>query len=284
MAEPLTTAVMSVSGGLSSFYMLRYAAKQHDRLHGVFADVRFEDYDTYRVVTMCAEFFAARGEPFTILCDGRNPFDVFDDEHYLGNTHGDPCSRILKRELIAEWLDASYTPDEAVVAIGFDVDEPHRVARTSEFYKPYRVVAPLADAGVWGDTIPARFQAEYGWLPWAYKHGLPHSNCSGMCVKAGIGQWVTLLRERPAVYAYAETREEEFRDARGDWSILRDRRGGTTKALRLRSLREKVEQQVSLFDLLDSDDGGACSCFDPPLTDPRPLSAEAGDTEPLPES
>lgn len=266
----MTTAVVSVSGGLSSFYTLRYAAEQYDHLHGVFADVRFEDPDTYHVVWMAGEFLAERGESFTVLCDGRNPFELFHDRNMLGGSQRDPCSEDLKRKPIRRWLKANFDPGEIVVAIGFDVDEGHRIERCQDFYKPFTVASPLADADVFGDTLPDRFLAEFGWLPWAYVHGMPHSNCYGMCVKAGIEQWLTLLQLRPAVYAYAEAEEEKFRAEHGNVSILRDRSadllGNDFHPLPLRELREKAQDQATISALIAADDGGACSCFDPPIT------------------
>lgn len=263
--------MVSISGGLSSYYMLRYAAEQYEALHGVFADVRFEDPDTYRVVTMCAQALADRGEPLTVLCDGRNPFDVFDDVKLLGNTRKDPCSANLKRKLIKTWLKRTYTPDNCVMAIGYDVDEAHRIERTAGFYDPFPVATPLADAGVWSETLPERFEAEHGWLPWAYRHHLPHSNCYGMCVKAGIEQWLILLRERPEVYAYAEAREEAWRAKNGPNAILRDRTtdlfGDDFRPLSLRELRAKAGDQATISAFIAADEGGSCSCFDPPLTD-----------------
>jgi len=46
--------------------------------------------------------------------------------------------------------------------------------------------------------------------PDAYNIGLGHNNCSGGCVRAGLGHWAQLLRCRPQVYADREDMERRF--------------------------------------------------------------------------
>ena len=59
-------------------------------------------------------------------------------------------------------------------------------------------------------------------------------------------------------YQEWEAEEQETRELLGkDVSILRDRTGGTTTPLSLRSFRERIERQPSMF---DGDDWGACGC------------------------
>lgn len=66
----------------------------------------------------------------------------------------------------------------------------------------------------------------------AYKRdGLPHDNCGGGCVRAGISHWVHLLSVRPAVFAEWEREEQEtaaYLRSLGiePLSMLKDRRGG----------------------------------------------------------
>lgn len=94
----------------------------------------------------------------------------------------------------------------------------------------------------------------------SYEDGLAHDNCGGFCIKQGHRGFIQLLTKRPEVFAYHEGKEQEFREFVGkDVSILRDRRGGTTKPLTLQALRERVEaKQFALLDF--ADEGKVCGC------------------------
>ncbi len=46
-------------------------------------------------------------------------------------------------------------------------------------------------------------------------------------------------------------------------AILRDRTGGSVRALTLTQFRERIEHQPGMF---DADDWGACSCLMDPAT------------------
>ena len=90
-----------------------------------------------------------------------------------------------------------------------------------------------------------------------YTLGMPHANCGGFCVKAGIGHFARLLAAMPGRYREHEAREEALRLDLGNVAILRDRSQGVTTPLTLRVLRERIEAdwQPDLFDL------GGCGCF-----------------------
>src|SRR6185503_1956410 len=75
----------------------------------VFADTNYEDEDTYAWGRAAVK---ALGCEFVELADGRNPWEVFKDERFLGNSLADPCSKILKRELIDRYLADHYAKDE----------------------------------------------------------------------------------------------------------------------------------------------------------------------------
>lgn len=64
------------------------------------ADMKVEDADTYR-------FLATNiGGELVIVADGRTPFEVFHDDHFLGNHRLANCSKYLKQKPWREWLDA----------------------------------------------------------------------------------------------------------------------------------------------------------------------------------
>ena len=92
--------------------------------------------------------------------------------------------------------------------------------------------------------------------PRAYAWGFPHNNCGGFCVKAGQAQFALLLRTRPKRYAFHEREEEATRAEIGDFSVMKDRRGGKLKPLTMRQLRERIEAGENF----DRDDWGGCGC------------------------
>lgn len=257
-----------LSGGAGSWAAAKVAQWRHPdarRVH-VFADTLMEDDDLYRFL---GEIEGDLGGEHIRLTDGRDPWQVFRDVRFLGNTRIDPCSRVLKRDLINSWLADNFDPADTLIYLGFDWTEAHRFDRAKEYWAPWTVVAPLCDPP---------FQREKGWWldrmiargiqpPRLYELGFEHNNCGGFCVKAGQGQFAHLLRTLPERYARHEAEEESLRQYLGkDIAILRDRRGGTTKPLTMRDFRLRL---IAEDPTLDLNEWGGCSCFTPIEGDER---------------
>lgn len=256
--------VVMFSGGIASWATAKRVAAQHgtDDLTLLFADTLMEDEDTYRFLAAAA---ANVGAPLVRLSDGRDIWQVFKDSRFLGNTRIDPCSRILKREIMRRWVD-EHCDHRTTIYLGIDWTEQHRATRYERYWHPYRVECPL---------IEAPYVTKAGMLALAEAEGLPkqrlyelgfaHANCGGGCVKAGQAQFELLLRTMPDRYAEWERREQEIRDHLSkDVTILRDRyvRNGAeiVKPITLRAFRERLQRQPELF---DSDEWGACDCTNP---------------------
>jgi hypothetical protein len=98
-----------------------------------------------------------------------------------------------------------------------------------------------------------------------YKQGFPHANCGGFCIKAGHAHFLHLLEVNPERYAFHEGKEQELRAyLNKDVSILKDRRGGVTRTLTLKQLRERAAAKDCE---LDRDDWGGCGCALPETQD-----------------
>lgn len=253
--------VVMFSGGVGSWATARRVAERHgtERLTLLFADTLMEDEDTYRFLRAAA---ANVGGNFVQLADGRDIWQVFRDVRFLGNSRIDPCSRVLKRELMRKWVDANCDPATTTVYVGIDWTEQHRARRYSQYWEPYQVECPLTEPPLI-DKADMLAQAEAEGLPRQrlYDMGFAHANCGGGCVKAGQAQFELLLRTMPDRYAWWERNEEQLRaDLGADVAILTDRTGGTRRPLTLREFRHRLEQQPSLF---DADEWGACSCLMP---------------------
>ena len=253
----MPTHVIGYSGGLSSHLAAHRIIEEIGAASCVllFADTREEDADTYRFIS---EGAAALGCELVTLCDGRNIWEVFRDERFLGNSRVDPCSRILKREQLDRWTQEN-APD-SVAVIGYTSCESQRWARYVARHPKAR--APLMEPPtVASSHVPAEFADLFPLLtpPSLYAKGAPHNNCGGGCVKAGQKHFDWLRRTLPETYAKWERNEAALREQLGDVSILTDRRGdGKKKPMSLTVFRERMESGCKPVGA-----GQACRCMDP---------------------
>jgi hypothetical protein len=295
----MTRVIGKISGGVGSYSAVRRFVDRTgcDELTLVFTDTLCEDQDAYRFLIASAanlfglerpelpeiaDFPAWEDRPaykaFIItlahhamraipglhwLIDGRDPWDVYEAERFLGNSRIDPCSKILKRKLSDRWLVENCEPSETIIIFGIDYEEIERFdngegggIRPRRAAEGWACLAPLCDLPFvsWQERVE-RLSAEGLWLPRLNAFGFAHNNCGGFCCKGGQGHFKLMFRVFPERYAYAERREQGFRDLLGDVSMLTDRRGGGKKPLTLRDLRAR--------DLtpLEASDMGACGCF-----------------------
>lgn len=253
--------VVTFSGGIGSWAAAKRVAAKHgtENLTLLFADTRQEDEDLYRYLTEAA---ANVGGQLVRIAEGRKPWHVFFDERMLGNSRFDPCSRVLKREMIDSWIAANRDPKTTIIHCGVDWSEEHRYTRLRDFMAPlgWRYEAPLCDPPyISKDDMKAWLKQEGIKLPRLYEMGFSHNNCGGFCIKAGQGHFERLLKMLPERYAYHESMEQAIRTYLGkDVSILTDRSGdGKKKPLTLKDFRLRVEggAQVDAFDI------GGCGCF-----------------------
>ena len=250
--------VVMFSGGIGSWAAAKRVAAQYgtDNLTLLFTDTLMEDEDLYRFLEEAAENV---GGELVRITEGRDPWQLFHDVKYLGNTRADPCSKILKRDLATAWVKEHCDPDDTILYLGIDWTEEHRWERSKRFWAPYRVEAPMCEEPlIEKDKMLAALEAEGIKQPRLYDMGFPHNNCGGFCIKAGQAHFKHLLEKLPERYLYHEKKEEELRQYLGkDVAILRDRGGGETKPLTLRELRRRVEGDEEI----DCDDWGGCGCF-----------------------
>lgn len=272
----MSSAVVQFSGGVGSYFALRRAGELYgwENTVAAFADVLIEDEDLYRFVDDVETELLERGSRLVRLTEGRDPWEVFFDVRFLGNSRIDPCSRILKRETLRSWLEETYPePGDADVVLGFDWTEAHRFERAIPRHAPYRAVAPLCDP-----PYRAKWQLldelrDLGHVPprLYLLGGFSHNNCGGFCVKGGHASFRRLLQVFPERYAYHERREQELRaflDA--DVAILRYRSGPKKdEPLTLEHFRLGIEAiEAGLPRLFDPDavfeydptDTGSCDC------------------------
>lgn len=230
----------------------------------------FEDRDAYKLFVngLRLELAASGLLPgLAWIAEGRDIWDVFFAERFLGNSSADPCSKILKRQMADRWLKANRDPASTVCHVGIDWSEQHRFddgagggVRPRRAADGWTYEAPLLAAPYLAKPdLLRRMKAEGLAPPRLYARGYAHNNCRGFCVKAGQAQYELLLRDQPSFYAFSERREADIRTFLGaDISILTDRSGdGVKKPLTMQRFRERLEAGGQ-FDMFE---WGGCGCF-----------------------
>ena len=258
--------VVHYSGGLCSFW----AAKRVKDRHGVadmtllFADTCAESDGLYKFLVATSAYL---GVPITRISREITPWELFRKEGMIGNSRSPLCSVKLKRELLDKWRAVNCEPAQTIVYIGFDPLEFDRWDALSAEIAPWEVQAPMCDR-TWGPLWNKCEMAEnlklldIG-LSVRYEQGFSHDNCNAECVRAGITHWVNLYRvDRPA-FNHSENEEAktiaEFlrRGIDTTWAtILKDRRGGITKAMTLSTLRGRIESGEKM----PLHEWGGCGC------------------------
>lgn len=271
--------VVNFSGGLCSFWAAWRVVERHGAANTrlLFADTLIEDPELYDFNEHASRIL---GVPITRVSLEMDPWTLFEQQGLIGNNRFPICSVKLKRDQLDAWHEANCLTlaQESSPQTTFDFLEEHR--RPATFYigfdwteenrladirreKPFWLwEAPMTEAPYWDKKQMQREAEALGLkIPLLYRLGFPHNNCGGRCVRAGLSHWVHLLRVLPE--RFLEWEEAEWHCAqmfriRGiePLSILRDRRGGTTKNLYLRDLRLRVEagEEFTRFDW------GGCGC------------------------
>lgn len=273
--------IVSVSSGLGSAYAWKLVCDRYgpENVVGVFTDVNGEHPDNYRFLAEVQYHLGSRLVKLTN--DGRTIWDVMIEGRFLANTRVDICSRVLKREAIHSWLRGNCDPKDTTIYLGLDWTEMHRFDRAKPLWAKagWTIAAPLceppyihkSEAQAWLDEVGIK-------RPALYDMGMTHSNCGGGCVKAGIKQFKHLLAvDRWWYVNWWEAGEERVRRflGRDDIAILRDRRGGTTKPLTLRALREEVEASNDDTLFMDEPDEAGCGVCFVGLVDEEPTEGAA---------
>lgn len=257
--------IVLYSGGLNSFMTawLIYLNYMPRDIRLVFTDTKTEDEDLYRFIKETSEYM---GLELTILKDGRDIWQVFNDVKFMGNNRIDPCSKILKREIFRKWLIKNYATDECVLYYGIDFTESHRLKRIIQAWEPYIVKAPLCIPPLYDKTeiisLCKRINIK---IPRLYDMGFQHNNCGGFCVKTGQAQFKLLLEKNRGRYLYHENEQEKLFEHIGKKNpFIRKSVNGKLYYLSLREFREYLESGKDFTDEENYQlkfDFGGCGCF-----------------------
>ncbi len=262
--------ISNLSYGLGSFCATRRIIDEAgvNNVVCIFADTLYEDEDTYAWGRAAAK---SLGCEIIELRDGRNPWQVFKDERFLGNSRADPCAKILKRELIDRYITSVYAKDEINIVFGIHWSESERFERTCPktgkllgikprmAAKGWTARAPLCEPPLIGFDEMEKMASNAGlWKQKLYRLGWPHANCGGRCVKQGQSGWALLYRTMPQRFIECRDNEEEMRRFLGkDVAMMSETRHGKKTPLPLAELQRRIDanEETPLFDF------GACACF-----------------------
>lgn len=257
--------IVMFSGGVCSWAAAKRVVETHgtERVVLLFADVKGtstnehdgEDLDTYRFLEEASKNVGAE---LVVVSKGVSVWQHFFKKRMMGNTRFPICSVELKRELLDGWQETNADPSECTLYFGIDWTESHRLESVRKMKSGWKCEAPMCDEPFLSKSKMIEWLVSEGIKPpRLYGMGFPHNNCGGFCVKAGQAQFAKLLKKMPERYAYHEAKEQEFREMVGkNVSILKDRRGGTTKPLTLKDLRERIESNQT-YDIFE---WGGCGC------------------------
>lgn len=249
--------VVMFSGGAASWYAGKIVANRYgvENTLLLFADTLMEDEDLYRFLEEAAKDVGAE---LVKISEGRNPWQIFFDVGFMGNSRVDPCSRILKRTLLRKWLEEHFEPDEVTIHLGMDWTEINRFEKAKSFWHPWKCRSPLCESPKIGRPRVMEALCESGIEPpRLYKMGFPHNNCGGFCIKAGQAQFAQLYRKIPERYAFHENCEAEFSRRTGKPVTI-------MKKMSLSKFRERIESGE-----YDKREWGGCACFAPDEYDER---------------
>ncbi len=262
--------IVNLSFGLGSFCAAKRIIDEVgvENVLCIFADTKYEDEDTYAWGEAASK---ALGCELVRLCDGRDPWQVFKDERYLGNDRVDPCSKILKRELIDRYLKATYDPNTVVLIFGIHWSEADRFDRLDPKTGKRMGIKPRMEANGWTCRAPLceppfisltdmeKMAADAGlWKQRLYAMGFPHANCGGRCVKQGQSGWALLYRTMPERFIECRDKEKGMQEYLGkDVTMLRETVKGQRLPLPLAELQRRIDakEEMPLFDF------GGCACF-----------------------
>ena len=259
--------VVMFSGGIGSWAAAKKVKEKHpgEPLYLVFTDVKGlnenphigEDQDTYRFIEDAA---ANVGGKLICINTGKDIWEIFKETRFLGNSRLAKCSHELKQKPARQWLETNFPdPETAIVYVGIDWTETHRIPAIIRNYLPYLAVAPLTEKPFMEKAEMIKWAKSEGLRPpRLYEMGFSHNNCGGGCVRAGQGQFKHLLDVMPERFEVWESKEIEMQEYLGKGvTILSEMVNGVRRSLPLVELRRRSDQNLTL----DLDDIGGCACF-----------------------
>jgi len=197
--------VIAFSGGIQSSYMTLMLVKELPKSSIIllFHDTKTEPSDNYRFRREISEYI---GIPITEFSDGRDIWQVFDDENFLGNNRIPICS--MKLKVIPAQKFYKKINDDFVVYIGYNMYEHRRAQKICARYPKIKYKFPLLERKISMCEIISGIKSTGITLPKMYKH-FKHANCVP-CARMGKSDWRKVKKFYPDRFKKALEYEKKF--------------------------------------------------------------------------
>jgi len=197
-----TIHIVAFSGGLASSVVAKMVSKEDDVIL-LFHDTKTEPKDNYRFRWEVSDYL---GIKITERFDGRDIWQLFQYENYLGNARNTMCSRILKQEQSRKFCKENLP---CVIYFGFTIDEWRRAQNNQARYKVLGIDAefPLIENRLSKECC--RLEVEKWGIkpPQMYEH-FDHANCMP-CIKGKLTYWGLIYKYERDAWDRAVEAEKE---------------------------------------------------------------------------
>jgi hypothetical protein len=210
------------------------------------------------------------------IVEGRDPWEIYRDERFVGNSRKDPCSKIIKRRAFERWRKAHGEPGNDVIIWGIGEHEKRRFEReeidkkTGELVR--RGIKPRLAAEGWQCAAPL---IEYPPHPIKdmrveiyglrsqrlYALGYAHGNCGGKCSKAGQHHWKLRYEVQPDRFAYDAMMERKCREYIGQGTFLTETVNKVKRPLSLEAFGERLRKSPGLELPAPKQGDSGCGCM-----------------------
>lgn len=197
--------IVGFSGGIASSVTASLVLREHPDAILLFHDTKTEPVDNDRFRFEVSNYL---GTPITEDSDGRDIWQVFDDEGFLGSGLKTPCSRILKQERSLNYL-LGHMP--ATLYIGFTGNEWRRAQRIIARYAKYEIEVkfPLIEEKLGKVECFHQVKNCWGIQPPQMYEWAEHANCIP-CVKGKKAYWGLIYMFERVAWEKASMYEEKF--------------------------------------------------------------------------
>jgi 3'-phosphoadenosine 5'-phosphosulfate sulfotransferase (PAPS reductase)/FAD synthetase len=197
--------IIGFSGGIASSVLAGLVLRENPSAVLLFHDTKTEPADNARFRADVSKFL---GVPITEDSDGRNIWQLFDDQGFLGSGRNTPCSHVLKQARSLNYLK-NHLP--ATLYIGFTADEYDRAQRVFARYHQHGIETrfPLIENRLSKEECFHRVSNCWKLDPPHMYAWAEHANCVP-CVKGKKAYWGLIYMKERAAWEKASEYEEKF--------------------------------------------------------------------------
>jgi PP-loop superfamily ATP-utilizing enzyme len=225
-----TPVVCWFSGGATSAVACKIAIDLFgkENCKAIFIDTRNEDYDTYRFLKDCEEWYGIEIEEI-LNPKWKNIQEVWRTTKSLNVATGAICSSELKREARTAWQKNNKF---SLQIFGFDISEIKRARAFSTNYGTLNPVYPLLFLGYSKEKCIELIQKAGITVPRIYSFGFNNNNCFKTgCVQGGIGYWQKMQKDFPNKFNRMARMEHELTALKGSpVTMLKDQSNAAKKS------------------------------------------------------